>query len=135
MFELYYRFKGHSGQDPVSIVEYTSYTNYDENGEPTASTGVCYESAHKMNGVRGIVRLQTTTGQELIYDRMILHDLEMLTTTELKLAELLSKGSTKKDIADELNVSIHTVKTHFKNIYKKLNVSSATELLNQLYSN
>ncbi|WP_055412905.1 response regulator transcription factor [Nonlabens sp. YIK11] len=135
MFEIYYRLKGHDNKEPISIVEYSSYTVFDEEGNATASTGICYESSLQINGVRGIVRLQTDSGQELIYDHMILHELEVLTATELKLTELLSKGNTRKDIAQEMNVSIHTVKTHVKNIYKKLNVNSATELISHLNPN
>jgi len=135
MFELYYRYKGIDGKPDVSAVEYSSYSEFDSNGSPTISTGFCYESPLQINGVRGIVRVKTVNGQETIYDRMVLHDLETLTTTERKLAELLAKGRSHKNIAKEMNVSIHTVKTHFKNIYKKLNINRASELINYLNTN
>lgn len=135
MFELYYRFEGVNDRPPISAVEYSTYAKFDANGNPTMSTGMCYESPLQINGVRGIVRVKTKDGQETIYDRMVLHDLDTLTITELKLAELLAKGRSQKDIAVEMNVSIHTVKTHFRNIYKKLNINRASELINHLNSN
>jgi DNA-binding NarL/FixJ family response regulator len=39
----------------------------------------------------------------------------------------LSKGYQYKEIADSLSISIPTVRTHLRNIYKKLNVRSRTE--------
>jgi len=45
-----------------------------------------------------------------------------LTKTEKKIAELLKNAYTNKNICDELDISINTVKTHIKHIYEKLNV-------------
>lgn len=39
----------------------------------------------------------------------------------------LTKGYQYKEIADSLSISIPTVRTHLRNIYKKLNVRSRTE--------
>lgn len=135
LFEIYYRLHSPCGNGYIPMVEYSSYVKYDDQDNPTLSAGRCYETALQINGVRGIVRLKTEDEQKILYDRIVLHDLEVLTITELKLAELLATGRSKKEIAKDLNVSIHTVKTHFKNIYKKLDINSAGELINQLRSN
>jgi DNA-binding NarL/FixJ family response regulator len=39
------------------------------------------------------------------------------------------KGLSAPDIADKLHISMNTIKSHNKRIYKKLNVSSRKELL------
>ena len=39
----------------------------------------------------------------------------------------LSKGKTNKEIATTLFVSVNTVKTHLKSIYRKLNVKNRTQ--------
>ncbi|MEO1049127.1 MAG: response regulator transcription factor [Bacteroidota bacterium] len=52
-----------------------------------------------------------------------------LTTRETEILRLLSKGMTSPKIADELFISKLTVKTHIKNTYKKLSVSSKSEAL------
>ena len=51
-----------------------------------------------------------------------------LTQREEEIATLLLKGGTYKSIADELFISLPTVKTHASNIYKKCGVKSRSEL-------
>ncbi|PKA84456.1 LuxR family two component transcriptional regulator [Ulvibacter sp. MAR_2010_11] len=50
-----------------------------------------------------------------------------LTDKEKMVLQQLTLGKSYKMIADELTVSIETVKTHMKNIYTKLHVHSSTE--------
>lgn len=52
-----------------------------------------------------------------------------LTNQEEKIASLILKDKSNKQIADELFVSLSTVKTHIRNLYAKLNVSNRHELL------
>ena len=47
-----------------------------------------------------------------------------LTFREKEILTKLSAGVTNCEIADDLCISIHTVKTHLYNIYKKINVST-----------
>ena len=47
-----------------------------------------------------------------------------LTTREQEILELMTKGLIKKEIADHLSCSYHTVDTHLRNIYTKLHVHS-----------
>ena len=49
-----------------------------------------------------------------------------LTTREQRILELMTKGLIKKEIADQLDLSLHTVDTHLRNIYTKLHVHSRT---------
>lgn len=55
------------------------------------------------------------------------------TSREYEIVELLAKGDTNQQISEKLNISIHTVKSHLLNIYKKANVGNRTALLNKLY--
>lgn len=50
-----------------------------------------------------------------------------LTTRELEILNLLSKGLSNKEIADTLKLKIRTVKSHLVVIFSKLNVMSRTE--------
>jgi DNA-binding CsgD family transcriptional regulator len=51
-----------------------------------------------------------------------------LTPTEAKVAELVAAGSTNREVADALFVSVHTVEANLKRIYRKLGIRSRTEL-------
>jgi len=49
-----------------------------------------------------------------------------LTAREQKILELMTQGLIKKEIADQLSISYHTVDTHLRNIYTKLHVHTRT---------
>jgi DNA-binding NarL/FixJ family response regulator len=48
-----------------------------------------------------------------------------LTSREANVLQLLARGRTYEQVSDELGVSLHTVASHVKNIYRKLEVHSA----------
>lgn len=52
-----------------------------------------------------------------------------LTAKEKSVLDLIKAGKTNKEIAEELGISLSTVKTHINNIYKKLGVSSREDIL------
>jgi len=52
-----------------------------------------------------------------------------ITKKESDVLELIIKGFTNKEIANTLNITELTVKTHLRNIYKKLNVNNRTQLV------
>lgn len=52
-----------------------------------------------------------------------------LTARQIEIVRLVASGKIAKEIASELNLSTHTVYTHRKNIMKKLNINSTSELV------
>lgn len=58
-----------------------------------------------------------------------------LTTAEARVASLIIKGMTTEKIAEQLYVSVDTVKTHRKNIRKKLNITNSRSSLREYLSN
>ena len=50
--------------------------------------------------------------------------LEPLTHREIEVVQLLARGCSYKVVADVLGISAHTVCTHIKNLYRKLDVHS-----------
>lgn len=54
--------------------------------------------------------------------------LQQLTPQELTILSAIKNGSTNKEIATELFISVSTVKTHINNIYKKLEVDSREDV-------
>jgi DNA-binding NarL/FixJ family response regulator len=53
----------------------------------------------------------------------------MFTNRELEVIKLIDQGLSNIDIAERLNISIHTVKNHRKNVSKKANVRNSLELI------
>lgn len=56
-----------------------------------------------------------------------------LTQRERQVLDELAQGYRYKEIADRLSVSMDTVRTHIRNLYDKLQVSSRTDALNKVY--
>ena len=48
-----------------------------------------------------------------------------LTLREAQVLRLIARGCTYLQVADQLGMSVHTVGTHVKNAYRKLDVRSA----------
>lgn len=54
---------------------------------------------------------------------------DVLTKREREIAQLLLCGQTNKSIADRLYISLETVKTHRRNLFRKLGCKKITELM------
>lgn len=58
--------------------------------------------------------------------------LDALTFREKEIVSLVEKGQSYKQMSDQLFVTTYTINYHLKNIYKKLNIHSKSELLSRL---
>jgi len=59
----------------------------------------------------------------------VMEESVQLTGSEIEIVRLIASGRTTKEIAQNKNISFHTVNTHRKNIFRKLGVSNASELI------
>jgi len=66
---------------------------------------------------------------DLSENRYAVEDPKHLTASEIEIVKLIADGMTTKEIAAKRNISYHTVNTHRKNIFKKVDVSNASELI------
>jgi DNA-binding CsgD family transcriptional regulator len=55
---------------------------------------------------------------------------EILTIQERKIFLMIQSGKSNKEISNELNIEISTVKSHVNNLYSKLQINSRKEILN-----
>jgi len=56
-----------------------------------------------------------------------------LTSMEMNVLELIKRGLKRKEIADRMNMSFHTVKTHLENAHRKLGVHNVAEAVAKLF--
>jgi len=80
-----------------------------------------------------------TLTKELIQSINIMADevkienvLKNLTSKEKEIALLLKEGHYNQEVADKLNISINTVKSHIKNIYAKVGVKDKFSLISMM---
>jgi DNA-binding NarL/FixJ family response regulator len=52
-----------------------------------------------------------------------------LTPSEIEITKLIASGLTTKQIASKKHISFHTVMSHRKNIFRKLNINNTSELI------
>ena len=82
------------------------------------------------------------TSGEIFYSEKVLETLEILnikenilTPKEEEIIVLLARGKNNHEIADELFISYNTIKTHRKNIHRKLQLNSTADIVKYYYEN
>jgi len=58
---------------------------------------------------------------------------DILSNRENNILQLLAKGLLYKEIAEQLSISVSTVRQHIHHIYEKLHVQNRTEAINKAY--
>ena len=53
---------------------------------------------------------------------------DSLTDSELTVVQLIAEGATNRSVAQQLHLSPHTVKTHLRNAFAKLDITSRAQL-------
>lgn len=77
-----------------------------------------------------LARLMTTARAETV-ETVPVYD-EELTNSEMRIAGLVAKGLSNKEIAAQLDVSVRTVEGHISNILSKKNWSSRVEIVRHI---
>jgi DNA-binding NarL/FixJ family response regulator len=65
----------------------------------------------------------------MLVESFWLNQFSPLTNRETEVLKLITEGKTYSEIARQLSVSLETSKTHIRNIYKKLDVNSKSEVV------
>jgi len=86
-----------------------------------------------LKGIRSILNGEIWISKDIllkcVFDsfsdkQMALEEKTTLTPREIEILTLVGMGSTNEEIANKINVSTNTVKTHLYNIFKKINVGN-----------
>lgn len=76
--------------------------------------------------------LKLTGGQADLKNEVLAdHQDYDISQREYQVLGLMAKGYSNSEIADELFISINTVKTHTSNLYSKLNANRRTQAINE----
>lgn len=99
-----------------------------DEGEPMHQLLVAYRKTQAWNTVsRDYVNMLTQLGES--GTKELPFPLSPLTQKELALLDLIGQGATNKVMAEQLSLSVGTVKIYLNRIYGKLGVSSRTQAL------
>jgi DNA-binding NarL/FixJ family response regulator len=83
--------------------------------------------------LRGERYLSSAMAQRLIAQaiggRAVLGGTETLTDREMQIFQLIGRGKSTREIAGELNVSVHTIDSHREHIRAKLDLRTGAELI------
>ena len=91
-----------------------------------------------VDGIRGVMNGDAPLSGEIA--SMILEgfsklgpveETEPLTNREEEVLRAMVRGLIKKEIADELDISLHTVDMHLRSVYRKLHVRTQTEAVSK----
>src|SRR5947209_18320345 len=77
---------------------------------------------------RGMRVLPRSTGASDETERLQLPEPDILTRREADILNLLQEGMTNAQIAHALSIGVETVRTHARNIYRKLGITSRRDL-------
>lgn len=94
-----------------------------------------YHSSFLSSAPTGIIQtwhLMLITCQKKELPKNMDHPYNSLTQQERRIVYYLASGMKNEQIAEELHISIYTVRTHIANIYKKFEVNSKVDLLMHL---
>jgi DNA-binding CsgD family transcriptional regulator len=119
----------------IQILQRDRVMDYDDEGRINIVLLVCIDITNQKQNKSHHLRL-TNGSENILYEYSLkekaLFKLEELSNRELEIAGMINKGLSRKQIADNLYLSFHTVNTHCKNINEKLRVNDSIELINLL---
>jgi DNA-binding NarL/FixJ family response regulator len=120
--------------NPVALFNVTQGHGIEEAAIARGIKGIFYNQdplSHFQKGISAIYKGELLVSREVL-TKYILEDREsnktdyqddkLLTQREVEILSMVSVGTKNEDIAEKLNISPNTVKTHIYNIFKKINV-------------
>lgn len=95
-----------------------------------ASEEALTDAIHQILEGRAVLDPQVTQG---VFGRLSDKDPSALTDRELDVLRLISQGRSTKEVAAQLFLSDETIKTHLKNIFRKLGVHDRAEAVAEAF--
>lgn len=103
----------------VCVEENVGMVLKDNSGEEIRSALICAARGERFLCHQVANLMLTEIGKKDVYN--------LLTPTEIEVLKLIARGRSVKEMASDRNSSIHTIVTHKKNIFRKLDVNNVYE--------
>lgn len=133
-FIFNYRIQQPNGST-LSIRQINHYNKVDEQGRPLVNSGVCTVIPYPVPNYK-ITYLAQSLNSNYIWEnedvKSFMPDQELanhLSPAELNILHWIRNGYSSEKIAEQLNRSLHTIKTHRKNMLEKTQSRNTAELL------
>ncbi|MDO6801575.1 LuxR C-terminal-related transcriptional regulator [Wenyingzhuangia sp. 1_MG-2023] len=137
-YTLNFRIKNAKGEY-LNAFDHQTPAYFDDQGKPVIGITHCTIIGNgEPRPIIGSIKILNDNDEyEMLYHKNYSQKLltSSLTNREIDVLRLLSINNTSKQIAEKLFISSHTVDTHRKNIYKKLNINSTVDLVKQCLIN
>ena len=109
----------------VRVIEQFRVLEFDRSGNIWLSLSILDVSPNR--GTEGGVRSQLLNYRTGEVFPLPTPEASSLSGREREILRLISRGKLSKEIADQLNISVHTVNTHRQHILEKLNADNSME--------
>jgi DNA-binding CsgD family transcriptional regulator len=129
-FSIYYRIK-HKNGSCIQLLDQFIVLETDESRNPILVMGTYNDvtcSITEPKNIFSISEINPQKGNKLLFHKVYL-EAQCLTSKEKEIVSFLKEGATSKKIAILLNISIHTVNAHRRNILEKLKFKNTAELI------
>ena len=93
---------------------------------PSVSGLDALETLRKSHPDAKVAMLTTSELEEDIF-RAMRQGVKSLSAREISIIQLAAKGFSSPEVAEMLGISVNSVKTHFRHIFEKMDVSDRTE--------
>ncbi|MEM9544624.1 MAG: LuxR C-terminal-related transcriptional regulator [Bacteroidota bacterium] len=116
------------------ILQQIIHNFYDDNGVIFAMATLFTDIGHTKKDDTFKYYIYQRSTNKLVYEKgRMRNEMNVFTKREMEIIDFISSGLSSKEIADQLHLSIHTVKTHRKNILNKVPVRNMTELIKKYF--
>lgn len=108
----------------VRLLQHNRFLMFDKSGNPTLMLAICHDITNYRQDIKQtLVISKCTNDKEIVVLRKDFfpeYENGVLTKKEIEVWKLVCDGLQSKHIAEKMNISLNTVLTHRKRIYKKL---------------